>query len=102
MKNLNIADKIKEQPDILFVEDNDDDAEMVTSIFEKNKVGNSVLRLRNGKEVIDYFLNIHSGYSSTYVPKIILLDYKLPGIDGISLLRRLRTNEQTRNVPVML
>jgi len=89
---------------ILLVEDNPDDEALALRALKKNNILNPVIVVRDGAEALDY-LFASGSYSNRNVydtPSVILLDLKLPKIDGIEVLRRLRSDERTRLVPVVV
>ena len=88
---------------ILLIEDNPDDELLTLRALEKNKIMNRVVVARDGAEALDYLHN--SGLPDTpenVLPQIILLDLKLPKIDGLEVLKRIRENERTRLIPVII
>ncbi len=89
---------------ILLVEDNADDEELTRRALKKNKIMNELIVARDGAEVLGYLLGDgdHAGHNKDSLPSVILLDLKLPKIDGIEVLRRLRENEKTAHVPVVI
>jgi CheY-like chemotaxis protein len=92
-----------ETVDIVLVEDSDEDAEMTLRAFDKGHVVNTVLRLRDGVEALDYLFGksgSRSGGGSR--PRLILLDIKMPRVDGIEVLRRLKAADATRSIPVVM
>ena len=86
---------------ILLVEDSADDVELTRLALEENKIANTVVVARDGEEAINA-LSTESiaGYGER--PALILLDLNLPKVDGIQVLRHIRTNERTRLVPVVI
>ena len=84
---------------ILLVEDNPDDETLALRAFKKNYMPNKVVVARDGAEALDYLFAISHDMS---LPAFILLDLKLPKIDGLEVLRRIRANEQTRFIPVVI
>lgn len=84
--------------DILLIEDNPDDAGLVTRALRKEDPGTSVLHLNNGEEALDYLLGADGGN----LPRLILLDLKMPKVDGLELLSRIKADERTREVPVVM
>ena len=82
---------------IMLVEDNPRDEELTLRALRKNKINNPVVVARDGAEAIDHLFN-----ESHALPQLVLLDLKLPKIDGIEVLRRLRANERTRLLPVVI
>jgi len=94
---------IELNPEILLVEDNDDDAEIVNSIFEKNHIDHIIRRARNGEDAIEYLMQSGNaaGDKANY-PQVVLLDINLPKMSGIDVLRRIRSNPRTEHIPVFV
>jgi two-component system, response regulator len=88
---------------ILLVEDNPDDVELTLRALRKNDILNEVAVARDGQEALDYVFSTgcYQG-SANPVPSLILLDLKLPRIDGLEVLKRLRQDARTRLVPVVI
>ena len=89
---------------ILLVEDNPDDELLAIRALEKNNISNEVVVARDGVEALDYLFGTgaHAGRDMSVMPQIILLDLKLPKIDGLEVLRRLRNDERTKLLPVVV
>ena len=89
---------------ILLVEDNPDDEALTLHALENNKIGNKVYVARNGVEALDYVFctGSHAGRDAEDLPAVVLLDLKLPKIDGLEVLRRIRADDRTRLLPVVL
>src|SRR2546430_1356660 len=87
------------QKTILLVEDNPDDADLTLRALKKNKIMNEVIVARDGVEALDYLLPPDG---QKQLPALILLDLKLPRIDGLEVLRRLRADERTQVLPVII
>jgi CheY-like chemotaxis protein len=89
---------------ILLIEDDPDDAELTRRAFRKNNVLNELVVVRDGIEALNYLFGTGSGAGQEpkAVPEVILLDLKLPKIHGLALLRRLRSEERTRRVPILV
>ena len=83
---------------ILLVEDNPDDVALTLRALKKNNIANEVIVAKDGVEALDYLL----GDNATSVPAVILLDLKLPKIDGLEVLERLRKDERTKFAPVVV
>lgn len=89
---------------ILLVEDNPDDEELTLRALKKNNIVNEVTVVRDGSEVLDYLFctGAYAGRDVSQQPAVILLDLKLPKIDGLEVLKRLRADERTRLLPVVI
>ena len=89
---------------ILLVEDNPDDVALTLRALKKNNIANEVVVARDGAEAIDYLFRTgaHSGRNHDASVALILLDLKLPKVDGLEVLRRLRAEPATRLLPVVI
>jgi len=89
---------------ILLVEDNLDDEALTLRALKKNNIRNEVVVAHDGVEALEYLFatGTYAGRDPADKPQVILLDLKLPKIDGLEVLRRLRANEQTRLLPVVI
>jgi two-component system, response regulator len=89
---------------ILLVEDNPNDELLALRALRKNKVPNEVVVAHDGVEALDYLFasGQHEGRDTSTMPQLILLDLKLPKVDGLEVLRRLRADERTRLLPVVI
>jgi two-component system response regulator len=89
---------------ILLVEDNADDEELTLRAFRKSKVLNRVEIVRDGVEALDYLFATgpHAARDPKAMPAVILLDLKLPKLGGLEVLRRVRADERTRRIPVVV
>jgi two-component system response regulator len=89
---------------ILLVEDNPDDEVLTLRALKKNNVLNKVIVARDGAEALDYLFGTgkHAGRDLSNMPQLILLDLKLPKIDGLEVLRRIRADERTKLLPVVI
>ena len=89
---------------ILLVEDNPDDELLMLRALRKNKITGEVVVARDGVEALDYLFGegSYAGRDTSVMPQLILLDLKLPRIDGLEVLRRLRSDERTRLLPVVI
>jgi two-component system response regulator len=87
---------------ILLVEDNPDDEALTRRALTKNNIQNEVLLARDGAEALDWLFGTgsHAGHPAT--PELVLLDLKLPKVDGLEVLRRIRSNPSTRLLPVVI
>src|SRR5438105_15655128 len=89
---------------ILLVEDNPDDEALTLRALKKNHIVNEVIVAHDGVEALDYLFarGKHAGRNLTRMPAVILLDLKLPRIDGLEVLRQLRAEEHTKLLPVVI
>ena len=90
--------------EILLVEDNPSDAELTVRAFKKANVANNVRLARDGAEALDHFFGKgeYSGDAPGKLPRLILLDLKLPKVDGSEVLRRLKADDKTKRIPVVV
>jgi two-component system response regulator len=89
---------------ILLVEDNPDDEALTLRALKKNNISNEVVVARNGAEALDYLFGegIYAGRNTQTMPQVILLDLKLPKVDGFDVLRKMRADERTKRLPVVI
>jgi len=89
---------------ILLVEDNPDDEELTLRALKKNNIVNNVVVARDGAEALDFLFGAgkYAGRDPNDLPQIILLDINLPKVDGLEVLRRVRANEATRLLPIVI
>jgi two-component system response regulator len=89
---------------ILLVEDNADDEVLTLRALKKNNIGNTVVVVRDGAEALDFLFcsGIYADRDPRDKPQVILLDLKLPKVDGLEVLRRIRADPSTRTLPVVI
>jgi two-component system response regulator len=89
---------------ILLVEDKRNDIDLTLRAFARSKIANEIIVVKDGEEALDYLFasGAHSGRDPTNMPELVLLDLKLPKVDGLEVLRRLRADERTRRLPVVI
>ena len=89
---------------IMLVEDNPDDEALTLRALKRNNIRNEVVIARDGVEALDYLFGTgtHAQRDISVKPVVILLDLKLPKVDGLEVLRRLRADERTRCIPVVV
>ncbi|MDE2197169.1 MAG: response regulator, partial [Gammaproteobacteria bacterium] len=92
-----------EQVEILLVEDDESDAEMTIRCLTRVKLANNLVWVRDGAEALE-FIFAEGAYSgrATGKPRLILLDLKMPRVDGIEVLSRIKADPRTRNIPVVM
>jgi CheY-like chemotaxis protein len=88
--------------EIVIVEDNPSDAELLMRVFKKHNVGNKIVLLKDGVEAMDFFFPQKSVAGGNSTPRVVILDLKLPKINGIEVLRRLKAEEETKKLPVIV
>jgi len=87
---------------ILLVEDNADDEALTLRALRKNNITNHIVVARDGAEALDYLFGTGSQNGRAVIPQVILLDLKLPKIDGLEVLRRIRANQKTKLLPIVI
>ena len=89
---------------ILLVEDSSRDVALTRRALKKSNIVNEVVVARDGVEALDYLLGagIYAGRDMTVLPQLILLDLKMPKLDGLQVLQRIRADERTRRLPVVV
>ncbi len=92
-----------EEIEIVIVEDDPNDAELITRVLKKHNLANKLILLKDGVEALD-FLFAEGSYAKRIdvSPKVILLDLKLPKLNGIEVLQRIKNNDRTKNIPVVV
>jgi CheY-like chemotaxis protein len=91
------------QVEILLVEDNHTDAELTLRALKKNNLANNVVWVKDGAEALDFLFqaNAYAGRRNG-MPRLVLLDLKLPKVDGLEVLKRIKSDERTRTIPVVM
>jgi two-component system response regulator len=92
------------QSPILLVEDNEDDEELTIRGLKKNNVANEIIVVRDGAEALDYLFATgpHAGRDSRVLPQVVLLDLNLPLVGGLDVLKRIRADDRTKLLPVVV
>ncbi|MCD6019585.1 MAG: response regulator [Bacteroidetes bacterium] len=95
---------MKEGVEILLVEDSASDAEMTINALKKNNLANKLLHLKDGSAALDFIFGegAYLGRSVEDKPRVILLDLKMPKVNGIEVLERIRSDARTRTIPVVM
>jgi CheY-like chemotaxis protein len=89
---------------IMLIEDNPDDEALTVRALKKYKIVNEVVVARDGVEALEYLFGegAHAGRDTREMPQVILLDLKLPKLDGLGVLRRLRADDRTKLLPIVI
>jgi two-component system, response regulator len=89
---------------ILLIEDNPDDVELTLRALKKNALVDEIMVARDGQEALDYLFNKTKtdGAKAPTLPEVILLDLKLPKINGLTVLRRIKSDQRTKFIPVII
>ena len=96
--------QVLEDVEILLVEDNPNDVELTLRAFRKQNLTNNIHVVKDGAEALDFMFGT-GAYAHRHVenhPKVVLLDLKLPKVDGIEVLRRIKADARTRSIPVVM
>ena len=90
--------------EILLVEDNPNDAELALRSLKKHNLANKILWVKDGAEALEFVFSTgaYSGRTIANVPKVVLLDLKLPKVDGLEVLRRIKSDEKMKVIPVVV
>ncbi|MCZ8284826.1 MAG: response regulator [Bacteroidia bacterium] len=95
---------MKHEIEILLVEDNPNDAELTLRALKKRHLANRIVHLKNGEEALNFIHGKHEfeGRDVSNQPKLVLLDLKMPKVDGIEVLRNLKSDAATKTIPVVV
>lgn len=95
---------MNQEVEILLIEDNNSDAEMTIRALKKKNFANKIIRLKDGAEALDFLFakGIYAERKVENGPKVILLDLKMPKVGGIEVLKRLKADERTNRIPVVV
>ena len=90
--------------EIVLVEDDPNDAELIIRVLKKHNLSNKIVHLKDGAEAVDFLLaeGAYANRSKCRTPKVILLDLKLPKVNGIEVLQRIKANDRTKNIPIVV
>lgn len=90
--------------EVLLVEDNPDDAELSIYALKKHRIANRIHHAKDGAEAIDYLFGegTYAGRNVEETPKVVLLELKLPKVDGLEVLKRIKSDPRTRHIPVVV
>lgn len=92
-------ERLKNEASILLIEDDPDHVELAIRALEKHGVANKIIVARDGAEALEYLIG---GKRLAILPEVVLLDLKLPKVSGLEVLRRIRQNEDTRLLPIVI
>lgn len=97
-------ESVVKKTSVLLVEDNDDDVQLTLRAFQKNKLANEIQVATDGQEALDFLFctGPHVSRDPCDMPQVILLDLKLPKVDGLEVLKRIREDPRTRTLPVVV
>ena len=89
---------------ILLIEDNADDEALTIRAFQKNNIRNEIIVARDGAEALDFLFGTgtHASRDASQLPQVVLLDLKLPKVDGLEVLKRIRGDQRTALLPVVI
>ncbi len=92
------------QVEILLVEDNADDAEMTIHALRKKNLANKLIHLQDGEEAMDFLFGVgkFAGRDVSIRPRLILLDLKMPKVDGMQVLAKVKSNDATKMIPIVI
>jgi two-component system response regulator len=95
---------MKQEIEVLLVEDNESDAEMTIRALRKNNLANRLLHVKDGAEALDFLFceGEYSGRRIEHIPKVILLDLKMPKINGKEVLQKIKSDDRTKKIPVVV
>lgn len=90
--------------EILLVEDNQSDAEMTIRALKKNNLSNNIIHLKDGAEALDFIFGTgqFEGRDISNQPKIVLLDLKMPKVNGLEVLQTLKSDDRTKSIPIVM
>ncbi len=93
-----------EPPAILLVEDNDDHAELMSRAFEEHQIKTRIYRIKDGEEALDFLFRRgkYADAETSPVPRVVLLDLRLPKVDGLEVLWQIKTTPELQNIPVVI
>ena len=95
---------INEAVEVILVEDNPDDAALTIRALKKKNLANKLVHLKDGAEALDFFFaqGAFADRDTTITPRVVLLDLKMPKVNGIEVLEKLKSDERTKHIPVVV
>ncbi len=93
-----------EECEIIIVEDDPNDAELITRVLKKHNLGNCLTHLKDGAEALDFLFGegAYQHRKGSNPPRVVLLDLKLPKMNGIEVLRKVKADERTKRIPIVI
>lgn len=93
-----------QEVEILLVEDNPSDAELCIRALKKHNLANKLVWVKDGAEALDFIFaqGVYTGRDTNVFPKVVLLDLRLPKVDGLEVLRKVKSDERTKIIPVIV
>jgi two-component system, response regulator len=90
--------------ELLIVEDNMNDAELTIRVLQKNKIANNITHLKDGASALDFLFGQgeFAGRDTSFKPKVIILDLKMPKVDGLEVLQKIKADDLTKHIPVVV
>ena len=95
---------MKQEFEIVIVEDNPNDSELMIRSLKQNRLANNLIVLEDGEQALDYLFGRHN-YADrdiNNIPRVVFLDIKLPKVNGLEVLRQIKSNKQTSKIPVIV
>jgi two-component system response regulator len=104
MMNHKSTDMEQHQVEILLIEDNPNEAELTILSLKKNHLANKLMHIDDGAEALEFIFSTgrYADHKMLPYPRLILLDLKLPKVDGLEILKRVKADERTRTIPVVV
>jgi two-component system, response regulator len=95
---------MNQEVEVLLVEDNPSDAEMTIRALKKNNLANRLLHVKDGAEALDFLFceGVYTGRVIEHIPRVILLDLKMPRVNGKEVLEKIKSDERTKKIPVVM
>ena len=99
---MNLETSATRQPDVLLIEDSEHDAELTLRVLQRHEFARSVVWVRDGVEALDYVFGDEEQPGLMAAPRVVLLDIKMPRMDGHQVLRRFKGDPRSRHIPVVI
>lgn len=92
----------EKKADIILVEDSDYDAELAMRALARVNLHKNLLHLRDGAEALDYFFGVRNEDEAFKLPRLVLMDLKMPKVNGIEVLQKVKSSDKTKTIPVVV